>query len=254
MSSEFWTEQPSLFVISDADILLAIDDTDNTSKQFTASVLRPLMQTPWEQSINADSQNLTGLQHLIYTPSATPIADTSFGIRADTSGNESLILQVGSDLSDFSLKFAANDDVYNFTLSTFTAPNITINTALLLNDATEDPDTNGEFTRNGTDVKVFSGGAVKNLSNIVLTNISNDFTVIQQFNAGFKFDDDDTSITQSASDLLYDVATGGAHQIRVDDVVEYEFNATQADFKGNNITNVGTILADTFDVRNITRK
>jgi len=35
-----------------------------------------------------------------------------------------------------------------------------------INDSATDPSTNGELRRNGVDVKVYSGGAVKNMSNI----------------------------------------------------------------------------------------
>lgn len=56
------------------------------------------------------------------------------------------------------------------------------------------------------------------------------------------WDDTNTSIEQSSLDLQIDVATGGAIVIRVNNVSEYDFDATQADFNGNNlIMGVGII-------------
>jgi len=55
------------------------------------------------------------------------------------------------------------------------------------------------------------------------------------------FGDVDTSITQSVNDLLYDVATGGSHVLRINDVVVYTFNADTADFGTSDIVNVGQL-------------
>ena len=62
---------------------------------------------------------------------------------------------------------------------------------------------------------------------------------------GISFDDVNTGITQSALNLLYDVDTSGAHNLRVADTIEYSFNEIQADFKGNNIVNLGTLNTNT---------
>jgi hypothetical protein len=43
------------------------------------------------------------------------------------------------------------------------------------------------------------------------------------------------------TNLLYDVPTGGHHCLRVNNVIEYEFDAAQADFKTNNIITTGNI-------------
>jgi len=59
-----------------------------------------------------------------------------------------------------------------------------------------------------------------------------------------------TSIIQNGNDLRYDVASTGQNIFRVDNVEEYEFSATQADFKNNNLVNVKLLeinnTADTF--------
>ena len=53
------------------------------------------------------------------------------------------------------------------------------------------------------------------------------------------FSDVSTSIQQATADLQLDVATGGAIVVRVNNIAEYDFDATQADFLANNIRNVG---------------
>jgi len=62
------------------------------------------------------------------------------------------------------------------------------------------------------------------------------------------FIDTNTSITQSGVNLLYDVAVSGSHAIRVDDNPEYNFNATRADFSGNDLIGVGTLQFSNSDV------
>lgn len=58
------------------------------------------------------------------------------------------------------------------------------------------------------------------------------------------FDDANTSLTQSSADLQYDVATAGTHDLRINNALEYEFSATQANFQNNNLINV-TIVTPT---------
>ncbi len=207
MSSEFWDEQPSFGVISDPDILLAIDDTDNTSKQFPASLLRPLMQTPWESDIVASTNSLTGLDQLLFTPTNVDIAEASYGIRAGTNNN-TMIFHIGTSLGRYAWEFQTNTDIFTMTNTTFTGPNITINTALLLNDAAEDPDTNGEFTRNVNDVKVFSGGAVRNLSDVgsAIQSINADTTAAQL-------------ITGVTNEIVIDNTTSGTTNISLGSLV-----------------------------------
>ncbi len=60
------------------------------------------------------------------------------------------------------------NNVVKFDMSdtSFTGPNIILSDTLTINDSSTDPSANGQFQRNGIDLKVFSGGAVRNLSNI----------------------------------------------------------------------------------------
>ncbi len=52
-----------------------------------------------------------------------------------------------------------------------------------------------------------------------------------------QFSDVNTTITDATGILQYDVATTFGHDFRVNNVTEYLFNATQADFNGNNLVN-----------------
>jgi len=55
------------------------------------------------------------------------------------------------------------------------------------------------------------------------------------------FDDSNTTITQAATDLQIDVATGGAQVFRVNNTPEYDFDSTRADFLGNNLVGLGGV-------------
>jgi len=59
--------------------------------------------------------------------------------------------------------------------------------------------------------------------------------------AVFSFDDTNTSLTQFSLNIRYDVATGGAHDFRINNISKYTFSATEADFLSNNIINVGDL-------------
>lgn len=62
-------------------------------------------------------------------------------------------------------------DLYDFKINgisefTISSVGIGVQNSITLQDSTADPATNGEIQRNGTDVKVFTGGSVLNLSNV----------------------------------------------------------------------------------------
>lgn len=55
---------------------------------------------------------------------------------------------------------------HTFSATSLNTPNIILSDTLNISDSSVNPTLNGQFTRNSTDVKVFSGGAVRNLSDI----------------------------------------------------------------------------------------
>ncbi len=86
---------------------------------------------------------------------ARQIYGTPSGVRFNTPGGG---LKYFWDFNNV-VKFDMSD-------SSFTGPNIILSNTLTLNSQGFDPSGNGNFARNGVDVKVFSGGAVRNFSDI----------------------------------------------------------------------------------------
>jgi hypothetical protein len=85
-----------------------------------------------------------------------------------------------------------------------------IDAILTLADQATDPTANGEFSLNGSDVKVFSGGSVKNLSNIGTgsggVDVEDDTTLVVSGSTAINFgtgldvtDDGDTTATVDAT-------------------------------------------------------
>ena len=63
--------------------------------------------------------------------------------------------------------------------SNFTGPNIILSDTLTINDSTTDPSSNGQFTRNVNDVKVFTGGSVLNLSTVATFPTSDSNSIVE---------------------------------------------------------------------------
>jgi hypothetical protein len=57
-----------------------------------------------------------------------------------------------------------------------------------------------------------------------------------------QFSDANTTIQQATLDMQYDVATGGNHVLRINNIEAFSFNATEADWNDLNILNMGTIV------------
>jgi hypothetical protein len=92
---------------------------------------------------------------------------------------------------------------YTWTGSTFTAPNQIITNTFNINNSSYNPTINGEFARNGNDVKVYSGGALRNMSDMLeqgLTNIN------------FLYGQD---ITSTGSSLDHKVPSGDMHKFYI---------------------------------------
>lgn len=85
-----------------------------------------------------------------------------------------------------------------------------------------------EIARSGTTVATFA--AAIDFTDKIVNSIG-----------GLTFVDANTSIQQSTLDLQLDVATGGIHDLRINNISEYSFNAAQAEFNDNNIIGVGNI-------------
>lgn len=71
--------------------------------------------------------------------------------------------------------------------SSFTHDNAILNNIFTFNDNAGDPLSNGQLARNGTDLKIFSGGSVRNISDMVELGANNIFTGTNQFNSTTTF-------------------------------------------------------------------
>lgn len=161
---------------------------------------------------------------------------------------------------------------YDMSQTSFTAPNIILSNTLTINDSAIDPSANGQFSRNSVDVKVYSGGAVRslsdigaagganvNLSNLAVTSINQD--LLPQ--AGKKLGDSgniwssstinkyvvgtagtivgaDMSITGTVGGALsLNFPTGGQINVRENDVSKWTLSSTS-------LTGANIILSNTF--------
>lgn len=176
MSVETWDEQPSLFALADADIFLAIDDTDGVSKQFTAGILKSFVQAFWEVDVDANSHNLSNLDVLTFANDTGSITGTDYGIVRDGSG---LILNVGDSLDSFFLDFVGTT-AHTFTNTNYTAPTILadqielinagagINPVLTSNSANQDLELIGNLILNAHDPSL--AGSINDVTNFVSGN------------------------------------------------------------------------------------
>ena len=116
-----------------------------------------------------------------------------------------------------------------------TTAGININTAVPSTPAI------GDIWRSATTIQYRdTTAATRTLVDLSLTQtLSNKTLTSPSITSGLFFDDSDTSIIQSTIDLFYDVAVTGTHILRVADISEYSFTATEADWNGNNLVNFG---------------
>ena len=90
------------------------------------------------------------------------IVVNAWNIARDTSDNLEINVPTGD-----AINFAVNGvTIFDIDANNMTGNNIILSNVLTLNDNTSDPSSNGQFARNSVDVKVFSGGAVRNFSDI----------------------------------------------------------------------------------------
>jgi len=135
--------------------------------------------------ININSKALTNMGNITYGATGFDIANTTNPVdnffveqvrfRSGTIVvNVPMITSVGGNSMNInhptgsSINFSENGtaNVFIDGGGLITSNNLILQNILTLNDNAGDPLSNGQFARNSIDVKVFSGGAVRNLSNI----------------------------------------------------------------------------------------
>lgn len=178
------------------------------------------------------------LQEGAVAPSNAPII---------TRVSNSMHLNVGTGQKIF---FDFNGAIeWDLSSSTFSGENIILNGALALNDSSTDPSFNGEFRRNGADVKVFTGGSLVNLSTLGGGGEFEDdvFKVVSQFDnsrkvalnvGGVSSSTTRTWVVQNASGVVA-LLDGGITQISNND---WQFNGINLDI-GNSSSDRLSILS-----------
>jgi len=115
---------------------------------------------PIDMTIGLNILNIDNLRFL-QDSGTIPVAATGFV--ADSNG---LRLNLEESADFFTLTYNSATVIHQWSNTAQSSPNLILSDTLTINDSSTDPTTNGTFSRNGTDVKVLSGGAVRNLSDI----------------------------------------------------------------------------------------
>jgi len=178
-------------------------------------------------NIDLNGNNIFEVDHMNFTTAGafSPSIIPSIGY---SSGETSIIINTGAT-SDFLSIEAGGEPIA--TISRFAASsglltidNIIANDLLQIDEqlfftaSSTIPSANGEFRRNGDDVKVFSGNALRNLSDVgIQTEIR----------------DDDT--------FAVVLDTGPTFIVKLNDIQKLQLNNTTAIFDGADLTNIGII-------------
>lgn len=97
-------------------------------------------------------------------------------------GSHGLRLNVAA-ARNYDFRFG-NSSQWTMSSSTFSGNNIILNQSFTLNDSGINPSFNGEFRRNGVNLRVFTGGTLKDLTQMPQLNTTNTWTSGNLFNAG----------------------------------------------------------------------
>jgi len=90
---------------------------------------------------------------------------------------------------------------WDMSSSSLTGDNIILSNTLTLNDQLANPGANGQFARNALDVKVFSGGTVRDFSDMAEKGKTNTFIAINTFTKQVNLNDDVT-LGDSIADII----------------------------------------------------
>lgn len=225
------TGQLDFYVIvagTDTRIITATDTGTTIINNFTTS---GLITTLGSGTINigddpADSINffgrvsttITPITNDIYDLGSSSLAFQTLNIKDIRFRNNGLVVSnltmiTKTSGNDMAFNVVAATDFYEFnfggtakwtlTQTSQTGPNLILTNTLTINDSSTNPSSNGQLSRNGSDLKVFSGGALKDFTQMPQLNGTNTWTVGNVFNNGLSiraanyliFNQNDTSDT-----------------------------------------------------------
>jgi len=113
-------------------------------------------------SIDCNDNSILDASKVEFCNGATDVTADVTGISSTAGGVMELNVASSSIFN-----FKVNDvTVASLTSSVFSHDNIILNNSFVINNSSTNPTANGEFTRNGNDVKVFTGGVLKSLTDI----------------------------------------------------------------------------------------
>jgi len=183
-------------------------------------------------NMNKNIINTIGSLQLDRTVTFTPLAIDTIGFDNATSAmkyNVALItdihsFQAAGELLASISRIGSNEG--QLSIEAVVANILQANEQVFIADSSTDPTINGQFRRNGVDTKVFSGGAVRNFSDIGVPIISN---VISQL-------DSNVTVTDSGSN--------GLIQFTADGVLVAQMQNNRMDFQTTPVFGITTITFD----------
>lgn len=165
-----WSNKGAKGTLVLADEFLILDSEDGVAstknKRITGTVAKTFFQTPLINNVNAAAKDILNSGLITFSNPSSPLSNTAFGFeRRDETTFEELRMNVGI-VTDKIVLSVAGFDKLTIGDEGGIINALDIQDILELDDFLTDPVSNGQFTRNGADVKVFTGGNVVNLSGI----------------------------------------------------------------------------------------
>jgi len=210
-------------------------------------------------AINADlimgSNDVTGLATLIFTNGNFGGGAAVSHISSDVSGD--MVFNV-ADADQFQLAFQ-NSLVWAIDKNKALGNAIILTDSLTLNDAAADPAVAGEIQRSGADLKVFTGGAVKNISNMVVNPIAADFdpASTSTYNLGsssevwaalfvdrVRFNASTTFISFLSDQMVFELPSGDSFNWEVNNTDQLTLSSTDMDLHGNTMSGLTQLTWD----------
>ncbi len=207
-------------------------------------------------AVNADiimgSNDVTGIGSLIFTNGGSGGAAGGSWIVSDASGD----IQINVADADSLILSYENSLVWTINKSRQLGNAIILSDSLTLNDASAEPAVAGEIMNDGADVKIFTGGAVKNITNMVVNPIAADFKPAASltYNLGsstevwaalfvtnVRFNASTQFINGAAVGMTFEVPTGDVFDWQINNASEMIIRAGEVDIQNNDLVDIGEL-------------